>query len=107
MKYIINIETNFDTNCALEAALEDLASQIRHSNQAVGQPGKGHGYMGVYCNHATVQCRYFVNIDEVQPTTEDTCLRCSRELTPDICSAEFVETGICADCWTTEDERED
>jgi len=31
------------------------------------------------------------------------CMRCGRALTPDICGDEFVETGICADCWTPGD----
>ena len=30
------------------------------------------------------------------------CLRCGRKLTPRICDEEFLETGICADCWKPE-----
>jgi DNA-directed RNA polymerase subunit RPC12/RpoP len=38
--------------------------------------------------------------------TTERCIRCGRELTSDICGHEFIETGVCADCWTPEDEEE-
>ena len=33
-----------------------------------------------------------------------TCIRCGKALTPERCDDEFLETGICADCWLPEDE---
>ena len=63
MKYIINIESNLQTQESLVDALRELAIQIDASPNDVSQPGKGHGYMGVYCNHATVQCRHFTNME--------------------------------------------
>jgi hypothetical protein len=33
------------------------------------------------------------------------CMRCSSALTPAICAEEFVDTGICSDCWTSDDEE--
>lgn len=33
------------------------------------------------------------------------CIRCGRELTPEICGEEFLKTGVCSDCWTPEDEE--
>lgn len=42
-------------------------------------------------------------LDAVANGMTDTCMRCSRVLTPDICAEEFLSTGICADCWTEDD----
>ncbi len=44
-----------------------------------------------------------VDLNEVCASEPD-CIRCGRELTPEICGEEFVETGVCVDCWTPDDE---
>lgn len=31
------------------------------------------------------------------------CIRCGEELTPNNCGEEYIETGICENCWTEED----
>lgn len=33
------------------------------------------------------------------------CLRCGEPLTLERCGEEFVETGICSECWTPEDDE--
>jgi len=61
MKYRITLKANFNTKESLADALEDLALQVKSSTQSPTEPGKSAGYMGAYCNHATVTCKHFNN----------------------------------------------
>lgn len=44
------------------------------------------------------------NWNDPEPTPN--CIRCGTPLTPATCADEFIETGICSDCWTPEDEED-
>lgn len=37
----------------------------------------------------------------------ENCIRCGCELTLDVCGEEFLETGVCVDCWIPEDEEDE
>jgi hypothetical protein len=34
------------------------------------------------------------------------CIRCGEELTSEICGSEYIDTGICTNCWAPEDEED-
>ena len=49
---------------------------------------------------------HFHNVFGEPAPTIPNCIRCGEELTAEICGSEYIDTGICANCWTPEDKED-